>query len=389
MSIAPPLAPPRGDSPMRRRLFDAAVASPVPNPLRALRREVRAMDRYEPPFADRAVLNLSLNEHPALPSPTVQAALRELPAELLITYDTERAARLRAQIAAREGVSPGNVMLCTGASHALQLLFGCLTNGPALLPSICWSYYTTLARLHGIPTTSYRIAPRGTSYEVDLASLRHSLVAEDPALVLIINPHMPTGGITSAAAVLECVARAPSSLVLVDEAYHGFSRHAESIGAQVCGHENLVVAKTFSKFFGLAGLRLGYLLAHEALVEQLAKALPPFGVPGIASVLAAAALDSEPYYRAQADELMAIKGAFGQRVARRGRLRPRDSHGNFLLLEFPDADEARLAEARIYEAGVAVRSARSYGMPTFLRISVGAADTMDRIAAVLEAHHGA
>jgi histidinol-phosphate aminotransferase len=391
MSMSPPVAPPRDSSTELRFLPDTQFAPPHPlTSLRALRRELRAMDRYEPPFVDRSVLNLSLNEHPAAPSPAVQAALRSLPAELLITYDTDRAARLRAQIAKREDVEPDNVVLCAGASHALQLLFGCLDpRGTVLLPSICWSYYTTLAQLHDSPVARYQMAKCDDRFELDIPSMMGGIATEAPALVLIINPHMPTGAMTSASAIVTCAAHARGSLVLVDEAYHGFSREVPSVAARVKEHDNLVVAKTFSKFFGLAGLRLGYLIAHSSLVTHLAKALPPFGVPGIASVLASAALDSEAYYREQADALMGIKAEFGRRVGARGRLRPWNSHGNFLLLEFPDAEEAGLAEARIYQAGVAVRSARSYGMPAFLRITIGAAATMDRIFSVLQAHHGA
>ncbi|HEX7843321.1 MAG TPA: aminotransferase class I/II-fold pyridoxal phosphate-dependent enzyme, partial [Kofleriaceae bacterium] len=283
-----------------------------------------------------------------------------------------------------------NVLLCTGSTHALQLLFGCLgTSGTALLPSIGWSYYTTLTRLHGMPVASYAVAPHGTGFGVDMDSALRAIEAEDPSLVAFINPHMPTGALTGEDALLLCVAHARGSLVLVDEAYHGFSREAPTVAPHVLAHDNLVVARTFSKFFGLAGLRVGYLVAHARIVAELAKALPPFGVPGIAALVACAALGSEPYYRARADELMAVKEAFCRRVAARPRLRLYDSHGNFLLVEFPDAEAAGDAVARLHQAGVAVRSARSYGMPAFLRITVGTAETMDLVASLLEDAHGA
>lgn len=391
--MSPPIAPhatATATAAPLRLIHGAPAPARPPSPLRALRRELRGMERYEPPFADRSVVNLSLNEHPAPPSPEVRAALQSAPAELLVTYDTERAARLRERIAARDGVRPDNVLLCTGSSHALQLLFGCLgTTGTALLPSICWSYYATLARLHGMPVAHYPLAPHGNSFQVDLEAVLRALDGEDPSLAVFINPHMPTGALTPADALVACVAHARGSLVLVDEAYHGFSREAPTLTRHVLDHDNLVVARTFSKFFGLAGLRVGYLIAHTRMIAQLTKALPPFGVPGIASLVALAVLDSEPYYRARADELMAIKDAFCRRLAARPRLAPRDSHGNFLLIELPDAEQARAAEARLHHAGVAVRSARSYGMPAFLRISVGTAETMDLVARLLEDLHGA
>lgn len=325
----------------------------------------------------------------AAPSPQVRAALRAVAAERLASYDTVRAADLRDQIAIRDGVSPDNVLLCGGAAHAVQLIFSCLaTSGTVLLPSICRSYHTALARLHGIPTARYAIEARGPRFALDAASLARAIDAEDPALVLMLNPHAPTGGIASAAEIMACVAHARGGLVLVDEAYHGFSREAPTVASQVRDHDNLLVARGFAKFFGLADLRIGYVLAHRSLIAQLAKVQPPLGVPGLASALASAALASERYYRAKADMVMTIKDAFARRMRATRRLLPYESHGNFLLVELPDAEAARAAVAHIHDAGIPVRIAQAYGLPQFLRIRIGTDEQMSRIADVLETIYG-
>jgi histidinol-phosphate aminotransferase len=348
------------------------------------------MERYVPPFADRSVINLSLNEHPAPPSPEVCMALRDVPLERLVTYDTEQAERLRIRLAEREGVRPDNILLCAGSSHALQLLFSCLSDsGAVLFPSICWSYYLSLARLNGLQVSRYELARGASAFQVEPSSVERALEAEDVSLLLFINPHMPTGALTDGDFILACAAQAPGGLVLVDEAYHGFSPEAGSLAPRVLEHENLIVSKTFSKYFGLAGLRVGYLVAHASVVEQLGKALSPFGVPYLSSRLATAALDSESYYRDQARVLMAVQDTFRRRLAALPHVRPYDSHGNFLLVELPGPDEARDAEVRLHAAGVAVRSASGYGLPSFLRISIGTAETMNTLATVLEERHAA
>lgn len=387
--------PPREHSPARKfRLIrpdgsEAPRSFQLPGHLRAMRRELRRLERYVPPFADRSVINLSLNEHPAPPSPAVCAALREVDPLRLVTYDTEQVERLRAQLADREGVRLDNILLCPGSSHALQLLFSSLSNGgPALYPSICWSYYQSLARLNGLQTTAYELVKGDGEFQVEPHSVARALESEEPSVILFINPHMPAGALADGDFLRWCADNARGSLVLVDEAYHGFSPAAGTLAPHVLEHENLMVSKTFSKFFGLAGLRVGYLVAHTSVVEQLAKGLSPFSIPYLSSRLASAALDSEPYYREQADTLMAVKEAFTRRVAALPRLRPYGSHGNFMLVEFPSPEDALLAEQQLYAAGVAVRSARSYGLPHFLRISIGMAETMERIAAVLEELHG-
>jgi histidinol-phosphate aminotransferase len=151
---------------------------------------------------------------------------------------------------------------------------------------------------------------------------------------------------------------------------------------------NIVVSKTFSKFFGLASIRVGYLIASAQVIEQLEKALSPFSLAPLSTAIACAALESEPYYHEQAAVLMKVQEAFRQRVAALPGVRPYRSHGNFLLIGLESPAEAQQAEARIHAAGVAVRLARSYGLPSFLRVGIGTAETMERVAEALAARGG-
>ena len=383
------VSPPRKFRLIRADGSEAPPSVQLPSHLRAVRRDIRRLERYVPPFADRSVINLSLNEHPAPPAPEVRAALRDVEPERLVTYDTEQVERLRLRLAEREGVRPDNIVLCPGSSPALQLLFSCFSGGgPALYPSICWSYYLGLAQQNGLPILSYDVVKGAGEFQVEPHSVARALQGEEPSVLLFINPHMPTGALADGDFILWCAEQARSSLILVDEAYHGFSPTAGTLAARVLEHENLVVSKTFSKFFGLAGLRVGYLVAHTSVVEQLAKVLSPFSIPYLSSRLACAALDGEAYYHAWATELMAVKARFHQRMAALPGVRPYQSHGNFLLVALPSPEEAVRAEKQLHAAGVAVRSARGYGLPAFLRISVGTAQTMERVANVLEESHG-
>jgi histidinol-phosphate aminotransferase len=352
--------------------------------LRALRLELRQLERYAPPFADRSKLNLSLNEHYAPPSPQVQQALRAVDSMRLVTYDTELGEQLRARLAAREGVDDSNVLLFAGSSSGLQVLFSSLRAGTIALPSLCWTYHRSLARLAGLTIENYAIVQHTDTFAIDEDSLAFALRRHDPVAALFINPHMPTGALTDAGVILRSAEMAPDSLILVDEAYHGFSAQAESLAARVLDHPNLLVSKTLSKHFGLAGIRIGYLIASAPVVEQLTKACLPFSVPFVSARLALAALDSEDYYRAHARQLMAIKDEFARRLAARCGVRPFVSHGNFLLVEFATPADAQRAERAVAANGILVRSAQSYGLPHFLRISIGDADAMDRVAAALE-----
>jgi histidinol-phosphate aminotransferase len=350
----------------------------------AIRPEVLSIDRYIPPLADRSLVNLSLNEHHAPPSPHVLEALRQLDPMRLVAYDVELAEQLRQRIAAREGVSTANVLLSTGSSSALQLLFSCLGDGAALLPSTSWNYYLSLALLRGMPVKTYDVARGRDEFLVDLASISSAMRRHEPTLTLFINPHMPTGALVDASAIGASAAERRETLVLVDEAYHGFSPFAESMASAVPRNPNLVVSKTLSKFFGLAGIRMGYLIAHERVVDELCKAAPPFSVPFASALLALAALESENYYHNLAVELMAVKDAFAARISQLPGVRAYHSHANFLLTEFESVERAHQAESEIQAAGFTVRSASSYGLPRFLRITVGSAEAMGRVASAVE-----
>lgn len=365
----------------------AASVQPSPG-LRAIRQGIWQLERYVPPFTDRAMINLSLNEHPSLPPPALAEVLRSFSLERLVTYDQDQADRLRSRLAERERVCPENILLCPGSSHGLAQLFSCLSGGPVLFPSICWSYYANLARLNGLPVGTYDVIQREDTFEIDLLSVSRALQQENVSLLLFINPHMPTGALVNGDLILRCADNAPDSLVLVDEAYHGFSPAAGTVAASITEHPNVVVSKTFSKFFGLASIRVGYLVASAQVIEQLEKTLSPFSLAPLCTALACAALESEPYYHEQAAVLMKVQEAFRQRVAALPGVRPYRSHGNFLLVDLMNAGEAHEAELRIQAAGVAVRSGRSYGLTSFLRVSVGTAETMERVAVALAARGG-
>lgn len=352
--------------------------------LRAIRPEVRELARYAPPLADRSVINLSLNEHQVLPSAAVREALAAVDPMRLVTYDTELGAELRSRLAQREGVGVENVLVFAGSSSALQVLFSCLRPGPIVLPSLCWTYYRSLARLWKMPVAEYGVLQLADQFRVDHLSADSAIRKHKPACALFINPHMPTGALAEPSAIARTAELAPDTLVLADEAYHGFSEEAGSLANQVVRQPNLVVSRTFSKAFGLAGIRIGYLVGGEAMIEQLAKACVPFSVPYVSARVALAALASEDYYRDEARALMRVKARFAERVAAISGVHPYRSHGNFLLVDLEDEATAVRAERAIAATGILVRSAESYGLPSFLRISVGSAEAMDSIAATLE-----
>ena len=363
---------------------DAIPASSGRSHLRAIRPEIRRAERYAPPFAERNIINLSLNEHHAPPPQAIVNALGSLNPAALVTYDTENERKLRERIADREGVEPENVLLCPGSSAGLAQLFSSLEDGIVVFPSIVWNYYARLARVWGLHEARYDLVRRGDTFEIDTPSLLRVFDREDPALVLFIEPHMPTGAACADDLPISVAEAAPSSLVLVDEAYEGFGARP-SLAPRVLDHPNLIVSKTFSKYFGLAALRVGYLVASGRIVEELSKTSSPFHMPLCSSIIALAALEAEAEYRALAVEMAETREAFRKRLLPLSGVEALSSHANFVLVELPSPSDAAAIEARLFAQGIAVRSASGYGMPNALRIGVGTNDVMAEVASAIEA----
>ncbi|MCA9662023.1 MAG: aminotransferase class I/II-fold pyridoxal phosphate-dependent enzyme, partial [Myxococcales bacterium] len=312
-----------------------------------LHEQLAAIEPYAPPFADRSAVNLALNEHPLPPPPAVQALLAEVDGARLVGYDTERSQALTERLAEREGVGPENILLCAGESQALASLIASLRRSELLYPEVCWSYFHTLATLHGHSIRRYPIArDHGRGFTIELPALLAEARRGAPSLVLFINPHMPLGFLTARARIEACAAELSDTLVLVDEAYAGFSAAFESMAPRVREVPNLIVAKTFSKYFGLASARVGYLVADAALVAELRKAESPFRLSYLSASIALVALDEEESYRRYAAEVMATMERFRARTNATPGARALPTAANFVLVEFADVDAAERVQAR-------------------------------------------
>jgi len=216
-------------------------------------------------------------------------------------------------------------------------------------------------------------------------------VGDRTRVVFVTNPHNPTGTTVPAAALHELAARVPPHvLLIVDEAYHDFvdddARHS---GRDLLDlYPNVVTLRTFSKAYGLAGLRAGYALAHRAVVETLDRIRPPFGLNSVAQAAALAALDDEEHVARVVTATRQGRARLLD-IAHRHGLRTIPSQTNFVLMR-PSAsgaptmpgDSGPLVEGML-RRGVIVRPGENLGMPGWMRVSVGTAEDLDRFEQAL------
>lgn len=338
--------------------------SPVDSVLQLVRPDILALSAYSSARkeAKGGRIWLDANENPETPSAHQP---------LLNRYPEPQPADLIATLAALYGVSPAQCLVTRGSDEGIDLLLRtfCRAGQDAILfTPPTYGMYVVAAGIQGARCITVPLI-RAQNFALDAAAV---LQAVTPAvkLVFLCSPNNPTGGLLDRAAVLSLVrALAGRAVVVVDEAYVDFSGQP-SLAAEIPAHPNLVILRTLSKAYGLAGARLGTTLADPALIAVLQKVIAPYPIP--TPVLQAARTALTPDGLAAARESIATIIAARTRLAAALARLPAVKHvwpsdANYLLIEVADAART-MAAARA--AGIIWRD-RSKDVPNTIRITVG------------------
>lgn len=339
------------------------------------RAAILALHEYHPPLGDRRGLRLDFNENTVGASPRCLRRLQELTLEDLARYPTREP--VEREVASFLGLQPEEVLLTNGVDEGIRLLCDAYLEAgdEALLVAPTFAMYgicaaATGARVVNVPAEANFVFP-----------LDGILAAIGPRtrLIAIANPNNPTGTVASSDVLLQIANAAPQAAVLLDEAYYEF--HGETLLGSIPSVPNLFVARTFSKAYGLAGLRVGVLAGAEAQIRWVRRACSPYNVNAVALAALPVALEDTAYVSQYVDE------------TRRGRerlqaeLRAQDvpyceSHANFVLANI-GALHTEFVHA-MHERGILVRDRSSDpGCDGHVRITLGAEAHTDRLLAVL------
>ncbi|MCI5690635.1 MAG: aminotransferase class I/II-fold pyridoxal phosphate-dependent enzyme [Clostridiales bacterium] len=316
---------------------------------------------------DRQYIKLNTNESPYPPSPAVLAALdRQDVADLRLYSDPEGTA-LRAALAQRYGVTPGQVFLSNGSDDILNFAFMAFGADGAVFPSLTYSFYPVFAALHRVACET---VPLAEDFSIDPAAL-----AGRGKLTVLANPNAPTGLALSLDQVEAIVAADPAHVVVVDEAYVDFG--ADSAASLVDRYDNLLVVMTYSKSRSMAGARLGFALGSRALIEDLEKlkySTNPYNVNRLTLKLGQAAVDSDDYFRDKARQIMATRDKTAVALRALGFAMP-DSRANFLFLTHPKLDGADFYR-RCKERGILIRHFSDPAIAQYNRVTIGTEEDM-------------
>jgi len=368
------------------------VRMPKPNDLSALAPDyVRSIAPYQPgkPISElvrelgldeASVIKLASNENPLGIGPRTRAAIDAALGEIC-RYPDGNGFELKAALAARFNVDMNAIVLGNGSNDVLELVsLAFLSPGrSAVLAQHAFAVYPLATQARG----ARAIVVPAKHYGHDLAAMARA-VEEDTRVVWIANPNNPTGTFAPAAeieALLQAVP--PRVLVVLDEAYNEYlplESKYDSI-KWLKRYANLVVVRTFSKAYGLAGLRVGYGLMHAAVADILNRVRQPFNVNSLALTAARAALDDMEFVaRSYAANLQGLR-QLEEGIQALG-LEAIPSYGNFLTVRVGKAAEVY---KRLLRRGVIVRPVAGYELPEHLRVTVGTAEENTRFLAALGA----
>lgn len=330
-----------------------------------LRKCVERMAWYHPPPEGRVGrLRLDMNENLVGPPPQALRSLAELSAEQISSYPEYRQAERK--LARFFGVKGEELLATSGVDEALRLVCDGFAEAgrPVLVVEPTFAMYHFFADLVGARVVQLRYDDQ---FRFPLEEVVRTLERQRPRLFFLPNPNNPTGGLLRLPKLRRILDAARHTMVVVDEAYYEFS--GVTATGWIRRRPNLIVTRTFSKAAGLAGLRLGCLMANAEVIAALARLRPPFSVNSAALAAALAVVRHPRAVRRYAREVIAARGELAQALKRMG-VAVYPSAANFLLADFGPGGPALLEKLR--RRGILLRDRRSdFGRVGWVRITIG------------------
>lgn len=324
------------------------------------------------------IIKLASNENPFGPSPLAIAAARKA-LEHGHLYPDGGCYALRARLARATGLDPAQLVIGNGSNEVIELIGHAFLNpgDEVVMGNPEFVVYRLVSLLFGAVPVEVPLA----GFRNDLAALRAAVTARTK-LVVVSSPNNPVGTANTESELLDFVRSLPGSVIcILDEAYWDFARNPPDMRPLIREGRNVICLRTFSKAYGLAALRIGYGMAPAELAGLVDRVRQPFNVNAIAQAAAIAALDDEGFRLRTVSE------------NRKGMLRLEEgfrdlglefvpSEANFVLVKVGDA--ASVFE-RLQRRGIIVRPVASYGLPQWIRVTVGTAEQNERFLSELAA----
>lgn len=329
-----------------------------------------------------SIIKVASNENPFGPSPLAMAAIQKAVADINL-YPDGNAFYLKQKLAAKLGVEPGHLILGNGSNEIIEfvchaLLENCGYDTNVVVSQYCFAIYPIVAKMLGANI----VAVPAKKYGHDLPAMLRAITPQT-RIVFVANPNNPTGTLAPREEVIQLVNDVPDDVLLVmDEAYIEFLDDAVDLVPliRLGTRKNLILMRTFSKIYGLAGLRMGYGIANTEFVSALEKIRQPFNINSLAQAAAIAAMDDDEHVRkTRANNFAGLD--FFERAFREMKLEFVPSRANFILVRVGNGSGVFEGMQR---KGVIVRPMGGYQLPEWIRVSVGTPTENERSLGALK-----
>jgi histidinol-phosphate aminotransferase len=334
------------------------------------RDNIDEMTGYTPGFQPKAadVVKLNTNENPYAPSPRVLEAIRNLAPEALRRYPDPVGQTFREAAARLHGLTPDSILCCNGGDDLLTLVFRafCDELRPVAYPVPTYTLYAVLAKIQNCAAVE---VPFGERF-----ALPDKLARVGAALTIVCNPNAPTGTLIQPDTLAELAGQL-KGVLLIDEAYGDFAEF--NCLDLVRTLDNVIILRSMSKGYSLAGIRFGYAMAHPDLIDGLMKVKDSYNVDVMTLAAATAAIQDQAYFQANVEKTKAARTTLTQGLRSLG-LHVLDSHTNFVLARSPDYPAGDLYE-HLAAQNIFVRYFKLPGLTDKLRITVGTPDQNTRL----------
>ena len=342
------------------------------------RPSIKKMSPYTPgeqPGPRERLIKLNTNENPYPPSPKVRRAVTEAANATLRLYPAPRADQFIAEASKLYGVPPEMILAGNGSDELLAMIFrATLDRGDSVAyPTPTYSLYDTLAAVQEAKVLRF---PFGPDFVVPLTELAKARAR----LTIICNPNSPSGTLTSVRALSGLARKLRGRMLVIDEAYVDFA--SDNALRLLKSHRNVVILRTLSKAFSLAGMRLGLAFAHPETIEALMKVKDSYNLSRIALAGGAAALSDAAWMRRNVERVKKTRVMVEARLRKMGFRLPQ-SEANFVLARMPGHDLSHITRA-LRRAGILVRYFSIPSLRDAIRISIGTPAEMAALLRALE-----
>lgn len=347
------------------------------------RKELESFEPYTPgeqPLPGSSVTKLNTNENPYPPSPRVWEAIESIRSNgLLRRYPHYSSIEVREVLSKIHGIGIDCILVTNGSDEALRLAFLALlpTGARVVIPDPTYSYYPVLVEQAMCGASLIKV-PLLPNLELDTEALQNSKAN----LLAIANPNAPTGILLNRDKVLGLVQNF-AGVVLVDEAYIDFSPIGSSVIREVTLFPNLLVSRTLSKSYGLAGLRVGYLLGNPSLIQAISKLKDSYNLGMIEQAMTKAALEDQLYLNSCVEKIIFERQELAVKLKKKG-FDVTPSAANFLFVKPPKGVSPKVLYEDLKKNNVLVRYFSKGISQDYLRVSVGSSEENETFLGVLD-----